>query len=192
MEDETSVVTEGSELLEKDVAVFEKISRKESFGRATLVVKPLAPTSADTALSKEHSEQGQVKRDVYNQYIRAASIFGFLVFIVVSVGQLIATIGGNLVLRAWGEHNQENGENSGLNAYLIGYGLFSLTAVVLGGIGSILMWVLIALRTAKYFHDTVSLAQFNMMRTYLKYLHQMLHAVMRAPLSFFEVTPTGR
>ena len=94
-DDETAVADEETEILEKEEIISDKALRKESFGKAVIVVKPLTPTSADTSLSKEHSEQGQVKRDVYQQYIRAASIFGFFVFVAVTIGQQVATICSN-------------------------------------------------------------------------------------------------
>ncbi|TFK51703.1 multidrug resistance-associated ABC transporter [Heliocybe sulcata] len=143
------------------------------YGKATLVTRPEDVRSSEGP-SKEHSEQGRVKKDVYLQYISAASKTGFIFFVVASVGQQTLNVAANLTLRAWGEHNQQSGKNSGISVYLLYYGLFSLLSVVAGGTAAILMWVLCSLRSARKLHDS------------------MLHSVIRAPLSFFEMTPTGR
>ncbi|KAG1828601.1 P-loop containing nucleoside triphosphate hydrolase protein [Suillus subalutaceus] len=58
--------------------------------------------------------------------------------------------------------------------YFLGYGLFILVAIFLKACAALLIWVFCSLRSSKHLHDS------------------MLHSVMRAPLSFFETTPTGR
>jgi ATP-binding cassette, subfamily C (CFTR/MRP), member 1 len=68
----------------------------------------------------------------------------------------------------------DSGSNDNLAKYLTAYGLFSLSSTILGAVSSLLIWVTCSMRSAKYLHDN------------------MLHAVLRAPLSFFEQTPTGR
>ncbi|KIP05505.1 hypothetical protein PHLGIDRAFT_128871 [Phlebiopsis gigantea 11061_1 CR5-6] len=156
--------------------VNEKLQRKGSFTKAVLVAPPpaRAGTAAQDGPSKEHSEQGRVKRDVYLQYVEAASKIGFALFVGATVLSQIVSVAANNTLRAWGEHNREAGSNRGVGRYLLGYGLFSLASTLLGAAAAILIWVFCSIRSARRLHDS------------------MLYAVMRAPMSFFEQTPTGR
>ncbi|OCH93693.1 metal resistance protein YCF1 [Obba rivulosa] len=172
-ESETTMVSSQVLTEEKLESLDKKLVRRRSYGKARLVNSLPMHTVSDGP-TKEHIEQGRVKRDVYKQYIEAASKAGFATFVVACIAQQIAMLAGNNTLRAWGEHNREVGSNAGAFRYLLNYGLFSLSSTILGAIAAVLIWVLCSIRSAKHLHDS------------------MLYAVMRAPLSFFELTPTGR
>ncbi|KAJ7180495.1 multidrug resistance-associated ABC transporter [Mycena filopes] len=173
-EDLTLTMGDGDKSPEYAAAISEKLRHRTSYPKA--VIAPPKPVRAANAagLSQEHREQGRVKRRVYVQYLEAASKAGFVVYLATTVGQQAMTLFGNLALRSWGEHNREMGDNSGMFKYLLIYGMFSLSSTILGGISSVVMWVLCSLRSSKRLHDS------------------MLISLMNAPLGFFEVTPTGR
>ncbi|KAG6837154.1 hypothetical protein H0H93_013744 [Arthromyces matolae] len=152
----------------------EKLRHRSSFAKARLAQPRPAREAESTTLSKEHHEQGRVKVRVYQQYIEAASKAGFFFFLLTTVLQQAVSVLANFTLRDWGEHNRKTGTNEGMIRYLALYGIFSLSSTFLGGISSVLIWVLCALRSARRLHDA------------------MLDSLMRAPLSFFELTPTGR
>ena len=136
----------------------EKLQRKRSFGKATLADALPTRTPSPSGPSKEHTEQGRVKKDVYIQYVEAASKIGFAIFVVsVMIAQLVS-LAANNTLRAWGEHNREAGSNAGVGKYLLGYGLFSLSSTLLGAFSAIVIWVFCSIRSAKRLHDSVSLA----------------------------------
>ncbi|KAI9460421.1 P-loop containing nucleoside triphosphate hydrolase protein [Boletus coccyginus] len=156
-------------------AAAEKIVRRTSFNKAVIAPLPSIREATSTGLSKEHSEKGRVKKEVYFQYLQAASKAGFYFFLLATaLGQMVSVM-ATYTLRLWGESNRQAGENAGLrDPYLLGYGFFNLMSIVCGATGGLLIWVLCSLRSSKYLHDA------------------MLDSVMRAPLSFFEMTPTGR
>ncbi|KAG2112527.1 P-loop containing nucleoside triphosphate hydrolase protein [Suillus clintonianus] len=155
--------------------VSEKVSRRESFKKAALAAPPKLRDATSEGISKEHSEQGRVKMEVYSQYLHAASKEGFLLFVFATVLQQVVSVMSTFMLRLWGEHNREMGANAGLtDKYFLGYGLFNFVSIFLGACAALLIWVFCSLRSSKHLHDS------------------MLHSVMRAPLSFFETTPTGR
>jgi ATP-binding cassette, subfamily C (CFTR/MRP), member 1 len=141
--------TENAEILS------EKLNRRKSFGTAALATAPLARASS-SGLSHEHSEQGQVKKTVYLQYLKAASRVGFSAFLFTSLLQQAVSVLANITLRNLGEHNRESGDNSGMFNYLLGYGLFSLASIILGGISAVLLWVLCTIKSSRYLHDSVS------------------------------------
>ncbi|KAF8548045.1 P-loop containing nucleoside triphosphate hydrolase protein [Imleria badia] len=151
------------------------VVRRTSFSKAVIAPLPSVRETIDSGASKEHSEQGRVKKEVYLQYLHAASKAGFSFFVLVTVlGQLVSVM-ATFMLRLWGESNRESGANAGLkDPYLLGYGFFNLLSIVFGAMAALLIWVFCSLRSSKYLHDS------------------MLDSVMRAPLSFFEMTPTGR
>ncbi|KAK7030741.1 P-loop containing nucleoside triphosphate hydrolase protein [Favolaschia claudopus] len=152
----------------------EKLKQRASYPKAVLA--PAKPVRAvdSTGLSKEHREQGRVKGRVYFEYIEAASKVGFSIYLLSTVSQQAMTLLGNLALRSWGEHNHEAGDNTSMIKYLFIYGLFALSATILGGVSNVVMWILCSLRSSKRLHDS------------------MLASLMNAPLGYFELTPAGR
>lgn len=131
------------------------MNRKLSFGKATLAEAPSVRTHSNGP-TQEHSEQGQVKRDVYVQYVDAASKLGFTAFLIAILLQQGLSVLANITLRDWGEHNRESGDNSGMFKFLLTYGLFGLSSTLLSGAAAILLWVLCTVRSARRLHDAVS------------------------------------
>ncbi|KAJ6588712.1 multidrug resistance-associated ABC transporter [Mycena capillaripes] len=152
----------------------EKQHHRASYPKAVLAPPKSVRAPNSAGLSQEHKEQGRVKHRVYIQYIEAASKILCGVYLFAMVGQQALSVFGNLTLRSWGEHNREIGGNSGMFKFLLIYGLFSLGSILLGGAANMIMWVFCSLRSSKRLHDS------------------MLTSLMAAPLSFFELTPTGR
>lgn len=133
----------------------EKVARRQSFHRATIAPLPSIRASS-TGISKEHSEQGRVKKKVYLQYLHAASKSGFVCLILAVIMQQAMSVLSTYMLRLWGEHNRELGRNLGLrDVYLLGYGLCSLASIGLAAGAALILWVFCTLRSAKYLHDTV-------------------------------------
>ncbi|OJA12951.1 hypothetical protein AZE42_07484 [Rhizopogon vesiculosus] len=154
--------------------VAEKVARRDSFKKAVLASAPKLRDAPRDGISKEHSEQGRVKMEVYSQYLHAASKKGFMLFVLATVLQQAVSVISTVMLRLWGENNREAGNNGLADKYFLGYGVFSLASIILGACAALLIWVFCSLRSSKHLHDS------------------MLNSVMRAPLSFFETTPTGR
>ncbi|KAF5351595.1 hypothetical protein D9758_007166 [Tetrapyrgos nigripes] len=144
----------------KGSQLVEKLRHRTSFSKARMASAAPTRVSISTGLSKEHQEQGRVKPHVYTEYIKAASKFGFFMFMFTTVASQAVSVLGNLALRGWGEHNRQVGSNEGMLKYLLLYGLLSLSSTLLSGASGVIIW--------------------------------MLDALIRAPLSFFELTPTGR
>ncbi|CAE6405604.1 unnamed protein product [Rhizoctonia solani] len=131
-----------------------------------------AEAGADQKL--EHREQGNVKLSVYKRYFEASSTPGVLAYILCMVAQQGCSILSNVALKMWGNHNQEEGDNSSIGYFLILYGTLALASALFSFVASVLQWVYCAIKSARSLHDA------------------MLLAVVRAPLSFFEQTPMGR
>ncbi|KAF8271622.1 metal resistance protein YCF1 [Lactarius quietus] len=166
---------EGTLTEEKMNALQEKLTHKKSFTRATLAPVTSQTTKASSGgLSEEHSAKGRVKSQVYWRYLGAASKTGFTLFLIVMALQQTLLVLGTFALKHWSEGNRESGENKSAVKYLWGYGLLSLSATMLNCLAAILILVFCSLKSSKHLHDA------------------MLHSVLRAPLTFFELTPSGR
>ncbi|KAG8751149.1 hypothetical protein FRC12_012579 [Ceratobasidium sp. 428] len=122
----------------------------------------------------EYFEEGKVRADVYKRYFRAAGLAGMVFYVFCIIMQQGCSIFSNITLREWGNHNQALGGNSDIGYYLFIYGMLALGASLFSFLGSALLWVYCAIKSARSSHD------------------EMLFAVMRSPLSFFEQTPMGR
>lgn len=128
----------------------------------------------ESAKPKEHSEKGSVKIDVYRQYINAASRIGvalFLIFMVAGQGLSITT---NFVLRAWARLNTGKSETAEVGKYLTTYGVIGVSSSFFSVGAVVILKLYCGLRSSRHLHD------------------QAFKALMRSPLSFFELTPTGR
>ena len=128
----------------------------------------------ESAKPKEHSEHGTVKKKVYKAYISAASKFGVAVFLLfMAVGQS-ASIMSNYVLRFWAQSNSAAGGNTNTSTYLLIYGLIGVSSSLFAVASQVTLKLFCALRSSRKLHDTA------------------FRALMRSPLGFFELTPTGR
>ncbi|GJJ11410.1 hypothetical protein Clacol_005643 [Clathrus columnatus] len=176
-DDETLAGTPPNESIPESLftvqSALSKLPRRD-YGKPALVEvgRRLVPKS--DGIVKEHAERGRVKPVVYAAYMKAASIPGFMFFIICVIAQQTFQVLSSYTLQRWGQHNQETGDNSNLKFYIMLYGLFALAAMISSSLGSVTIFVFLALRSARHLHDN------------------MLFAVMRAPLSFFEQTPAGR
>jgi ATP-binding cassette, subfamily C (CFTR/MRP), member 1 len=145
------------QLLEKfsEESFKEKVGRRKSFGAATLAPGQVIPQRGEVtaAAKKEHSEQGQVKRAVYAQYIQAASIWGFGLYILTSIAAQVASIMGTYALRAFGDENQTPSEGSSVSKYIWIYGILALSSVLFGLLGSLLLSIVCTLKASKALHD---------------------------------------
>ncbi|TFY83303.1 hypothetical protein EWM64_g713 [Hericium alpestre] len=159
---------------EKIETLADKLERKKSFQRANVVKEITLRSASMKGQTKEYSAQGRVKTEVYWRYIKAASKAGFALFLLGTILQQAMGIFANVALKSWGEHNRQSGSNRDAGKFLAIYGLLSLSSTILSGLAAVILWVLCSLRSSKQLHDS------------------MLYSVMRAPLSFFELTPSGR
>ena len=68
--------------------------------------------------SKEFSEQGKVKWDVYLEYAKTSNLVAVAIYLVMLISAQTAQIGGSLWLKHWSEVNQRHGENPQVGKYI--------------------------------------------------------------------------
>ncbi|WVN85580.1 uncharacterized protein L203_100729 [Cryptococcus depauperatus CBS 7841] len=149
----------------------------EIMRRSSIIPIPQAKQDAlrdlrESAKPKEHSEKGNVKREIYKEYINASSKWGAALFLLtMGLGQGLGIL-SNFVLRDWASANS-NGTSS-VTKYLVIYGIVGLSGTIFSVLSFAMLKLVCALKASKTLHD------------------KSFGALMRSPLSFFELTPTGR
>ncbi|WWC68420.1 uncharacterized protein I206_102347 [Kwoniella pini CBS 10737] len=128
----------------------------------------------ESAKPKEHSEKGNVKKEVYKDYISAASKIGVVIFLAAMMSGQGLGILSNFVLRSWASLNTQSNDTTNVVKYLTIYGIVGISGSILNVVSFATLKLVIALNSGRKLHD------------------RAFGSLMRSPLSFFELTPTGR
>lgn len=124
--------------------------------------------------SKEKREVGKVRWDIYLEYAKACNPRFVLVCVFCIILSMLLSVFGNVWLKYWSEKNTEAGYNPDFKFYsfvYLGFGVGSAFATL---VSVVILWVFCTIKGSQKLHD-------NMITTILK-----------APMSFFETTHTGR
>ncbi len=124
--------------------------------------------------SKEFSEQGKVKWDVYLEYAKTSNLIAVCIYMVMLIGAQTAQIGGSLWLKQWAEINQRYGGNPQIGKYIGIYFAFGIGGAGLVVIQTLILWIFCSIEASRKLHE------------------RMAYAIFRSPMSFFETTPSGR
>ncbi|KAG0224129.1 hypothetical protein BGW42_005307 [Actinomortierella wolfii] len=137
--------------------------------------KQAPPAETNTRLiSEEKAAQGSVERSVYYAYAKACSLSAVVVYVLSLVISQAASIGTQLWLTYW-SRSYDNGDTThGVVYYISIYAALGMTFAFLTVFQMVILLVFCALRSARVLHE------------------DMLRAVLRSPMSFFDTTPIGR
>ncbi|KAM0334168.1 hypothetical protein ACHAQA_001188 [Verticillium albo-atrum] len=127
-----------------------------------------------TRQTKEHSEQGKVKWDVYFEYARNNNLVAVAVYLFALVASQTANIGGSVWLKEWAEYNQDHHGNPKVGMFIGIYFAFGIGSSLLTVIQTLILWIFCSIEASRKLHE------------------RMANAIFRSPMSFFDVTPTGR
>ncbi|KAK3676345.1 ATP-binding cassette glutathione S-conjugate transporter ycf1 [Recurvomyces mirabilis] len=127
-----------------------------------------------TSQTREYSEKGQVKRDVYLEYAKESNLGAVAVYLVMLIGAQTASIGANVWLKNWSEVNSDFGGNPNVARYLGVYFAFGVGGSALVVVQTLILWIFCSIEASRKLHE------------------RMAYAIFRSPMSFFETTPTGR
>ncbi|MCJ1418249.1 hypothetical protein MMC32_004596 [Xylographa parallela] len=124
--------------------------------------------------SKEFSEQGQVKFDVYREYAKASNMIAVSIYLATLIGAQTVNVGGSLWLKHWAEVNSQYGGNPDAGKYVGIYLAFGVGGALLTVVQTLILWIFCSIEASRKLHE------------------RMAYAIFRSPMSFFETTPTGR
>ncbi|KAK3829999.1 MAG: multi drug resistance-associated protein MRP [Linnemannia gamsii] len=149
--------------------------RRPSVASAISRTAAKAPEPKNTALmSEEQMKQGSVSRSVYLAYAKACSYSAVIAYLLSMVLSQSASISTSLWLTHWSSDN-DSGKGTNNPMYYIGvYALLGFSYSLLTVFQSIILQVYCGIRSARVLHQ------------------DMLHSVLRSPMSFFDTTPMGR
>ncbi|KAF9128020.1 hypothetical protein BGW39_005426 [Mortierella sp. 14UC] len=149
--------------------------RRPSVASAISRTAAKAPEPKSSALmSEEQMKQGSVSRSVYLAYAKACSYSAVIAYLFSMILSQSASISTSLWLTHW---SSDNDSGKGVNSpmYYIGvYALLGFSYSLLTVFQSIILQVYCGIRSARVLHQ------------------DMLHSVLRSPMSFFDTTPMGR
>lgn len=131
-------------------------------------------TSKRTKKIEEKAEQGHVKWSIYAQYIKACGIGSVILTIFVVIISSLDSVTTKFWLKHWSELNRKNGGNEDVKYYLGVYLAIGVVFALLGVARKAVVRIYCGLNASKKLHD------------------EMLLAVTRSPMQFFETTPIGR
>ncbi|KAI6887500.1 ATP-binding cassette glutathione S-conjugate transporter [Hortaea werneckii] len=124
--------------------------------------------------SKEFTEQGKVKRDVYFEYARESNLAAVAIYLLMLVGAQTAQVGGSVWLKQWSEVNSRYGSNPDVGKYIGIYFAFGIGGAALVVLQTLILWIFCSIEASRKLHE------------------RMAYAIFRSPMSFFETTPSGR
>ncbi|KAK9779422.1 putative Metal resistance protein YCF1 [Seiridium cardinale] len=130
--------------------------------------------SSKTRQTKEHSEQGKVKWDVYLEYAKTSNIVAVIIYLVTLIAAQTGQIGGSVWLKNWAEMNSDAGGNPQVGKYLGIYFAFGVGSAGLTVIQTLILWIFCSIEASRKLHE------------------RMATAIFRSPMSFFDTTPAGR
>lgn len=102
--------------------------------------------------TKEFSEQGKVKWNVYGEYAKTSNLVAVTIYVTVLVGAQTAQIGGSLWLKNWTEVNQMYGGNPDVGKYIGIYFAFGIGSAALVVVQTLILWILCSIEVRKYLH----------------------------------------
>ena len=91
--------------------------------------------------SKEFSEQGKVKWNVYGEYAKTSNLIAVGIFLFTLLGAQTAQIGASLWLKNWSEINQEYGSNPDVGRYIGVYFAFGIGGACLVVVQTLILWI---------------------------------------------------
>lgn len=130
--------------------------------------------SAKTRQTKEHSEQGKVKWDVYKEYAKTSNLVAVTIYLTALIASQTAQIGGSFWLKNWAEMNSKVHANPNVGMYLGIYFTFGIGSAALSVVQTLILWIFCSIEASRILHE------------------RMATAIFRSPMSFFDTTPAGR
>ena len=91
--------------------------------------------------SKESSEQGKVKWDVYGEYAKTSNLVAVSIYLFMTIAAQTAQIGGSLWLKNWAETNQEYGGNPDVGKNIGVYFAIGIGSAAMVVVQTLILWI---------------------------------------------------
>jgi ATP-binding cassette, subfamily C (CFTR/MRP), member 1 len=91
--------------------------------------------------SKETSEQGKVKWNVYGEYAKTSNLYAVAIYMIALVTAQTAQVGGSFWLKRWSEINEQAGGNPQVGKYIGVYFAFGIGSAALVVLQTLILWI---------------------------------------------------
>lgn len=91
--------------------------------------------------SKETSEQGKVKWNVYGEYAKTSNLYAVAIYLVALVAAQTAQVGGSFWLKQWSEINEQMQGNPQVGKYIGVYFAFGIGSAGLVVLQTLILWI---------------------------------------------------
>ncbi|KAJ2497314.1 hypothetical protein GGH96_005197 [Coemansia sp. RSA 1972] len=190
IEDETTQNEQDGTVLPKDNDMHRR-STKQTLGRVSAntlhsrrsTLEAEVGVDQGRTITTEVNRQGHVEWSTYYTYVKACGLRNALLFTVALLLASVSNICANMWLKHWASSNTGTDLNlAPFNStavhsvfyYLFIYGGLGLLGASMSSLQSLLLWTRCSIRASTKIHQN------------------MLHSVLRSPMSFFDTTPIGR
>lgn len=124
--------------------------------------------------SDENRAKGGINKSVVSKLVKACKFQNVALWLGFIILASFLGIASNLILKLWSERNLKAGSNVRLPFYLSLYASCGVLQTLTSLVATYVLWAYCIINCSRYFHD------------------RLAHNVVRAPMSFFDTTPTGR
>ena len=130
----------------------------------------------ETSAPQENRATGSVSWEVYKQYAKSSNLWGVALYLLAQLLTQVFQVGRDVVLKQYAARNSETGGVSKEEtSYFLGlYAAVGLSGSLMICVAPFILWAWLVVASARHFHDG------------------MYASVMRSPLQWFELIPTGR
>ncbi|XP_043211787.1 multidrug resistance-associated protein 1-like isoform X1 [Amphibalanus amphitrite] len=150
---------------------------KDEAVQQTLQPQPVAPATEQKAGAKlievEKSETGKVQLAVYGYYMKSVGVFLTMLTFMLYVAAQACSVGSNIWLSNWTEDVEHFNDTHTRNVYLGVYGALGFGQAVFSVMAAFSLYTCLLIG-AQIMHS------------------DLMHNVIRLPMSFFDTTPLGR
>ncbi|KAJ2608021.1 hypothetical protein H4S08_004609 [Coemansia sp. RSA 1365] len=143
---------------------------------------PIIISDAGRTISVETKREGEVGWDVYRSYVDIVGVQNFVLYLITLLAATLGSICTNVWIKHWSNSNLSAHDtvhvsepaNHSVVYYLLIYGAIAIISALFNSMQSLVMRSKCSISASTKLH------------------RNMLAGVMRAPVSFFDVTPLGR
>lgn len=176
-EDSHSASSQSKDLLDQSIVsevLLEAVTSSEAVESKLITEIEQTPKDMEDDTDEEMRAKGGVNKAAFFKVMEACGYTLVIAWVLFTVISVLIEIYRRLVLKLWSEQNLKAGSNVHVKLYLTLYAASGLLATFTRMGATYLMFAYCLFNCSLFFHD------------------RLAHNVMRAPMSFFDTTPSGR
>ena len=106
--------------------------------------------------TKETSEQGKVKWEVYKEYAKTSNLYAVTIYLVALLSAQTAQVGGNIWLKHWSEVNERESSNPNVGKFIGIYFALGIGGAALVVVQTLILWIFCSIEAARKLHERMA------------------------------------